>query len=807
MRIAVYCDHVGSGGIVPSGQYGGGELLTLGYLHILNKYYDVTPVVNNGVYPAFDAQQEYGLPNVEFNWKPIGDDMSWIRTHDVFINISHGRLLPPVCHRNILVVMFPQHPNWDVSGYDTIVSISKYTATWVKRYWGRDSHVVYPPLPIKNTAQSAVQKFPQIVNVGRFFRVPGGNNKNHEVVIKAFKDLMLADWRLKLIGSIQDRSYYNELRAITKGDDRIEFLHDLSRQDYIDVMSESRFLWAATGYNAMSPASQEHFGITAAEAIACGTVPIVHNSGGTPEIGAITWDNPNDLVSKTRDLIDDQEQWMSTIQGMMGQIARFDISNEDPLLNVLEAPLIIPSDPQKGKAYIDYPKPKDVKIGLISDSPSPQTTTGFGTNATALVNRWLDMGFRVAAFGRHDPPTAHPKIPPEDILSLFNEALSIETLVTDRQRFEYLRQRVKEYEPCTIWRDPRDGWDGVIDFVKHEKPDVLFINYDFGNVRTIIDILRSAGDIDIPSVVYVPVEGKPVLPQYVETLRLIRILNGIPITYTRTGVQAITEVGGPRVDFVYHGADHAKFQRLPDEQRQHLRTAVGWQGRFVCMFVGRNKRTKGIQHLLDAAKFLKQMGRTDVLFYLHTWQYDRMPNSSAPLGEIVGTMGISDMVVFPENFNQILGIPYDKPIHIEAPDTNDLAQVQRINLQALNMVERYNLADLYTNPSEVEGFGLTAVEAMACGVPVLSVNDQGVQQEVLGEAAMYVPVAHWDMFHTGARLAQCNPEQLARAIDELSRDQETLVEFREKSLTQAKKYSWDYTADFLAGKILEQVLL
>ncbi|MBD3260797.1 MAG: hypothetical protein GF334_03835 [Candidatus Altiarchaeales archaeon] len=72
---------------------------------------------------------------------------------------------------------------------------------------------------------------------------------------------------------------------------------------------------------------------------------------------------------------------------------------------------------------------------------------------------------------------------------------------------------------------------------------------------------------------------------------------------------------------------------------------------------------------------------------------------------------------------------------------------------------------------------------------------------------MYVPVAHWDMFHTGARLAQCNPEQLARAIDELSRDQETLVEFREKALIQAKKYSWDYTADFLAGKILEQVLL
>ncbi len=49
----------------------------------------------------------------------------------------------------------------------------------------------------------------------------------------------------------------------------------------------------------------------------------------------------------------------------------------------------------------------------------------------------------------------------------------------------------------------------------------------------------------------------------------------------------------------------------------------------------------------------------------------------------------------------------------------------------------YNLADIYVYPSLEEGFGLTPLEAMACGCPVITSNVSSLP-EVVGEAAVLV---------------------------------------------------------------------
>jgi glycosyltransferase involved in cell wall biosynthesis len=46
-------------------------------------------------------------------------------------------------------------------------------------------------------------------------------------------------------------------------------------------------------------------------------------------------------------------------------------------------------------------------------------------------------------------------------------------------------------------------------------------------------------------------------------------------------------------------------------------------------------------------------------------------------------------------------------------------------------------ADAFCLPSFFEGFGLPALEAMACGVPVV-VSDRGALPEVVGEAGLVV---------------------------------------------------------------------
>jgi glycosyltransferase involved in cell wall biosynthesis len=88
-----------------------------------------------------------------------------------------------------------------------------------------------------------------------------------------------------------------------------------------------------------------------------------------------------------------------------------------------------------------------------------------------------------------------------------------------------------------------------------------------------------------------------------------------------------------------------------------------------------------------------------------------------------------------------------------------------------------SLAFLY--PSLGEGFGFPPLEAMACGVPVLTSNLSALP-EVCGPAAVYVdPTSTFDIAR-GIRQLCCDPE-LHRRLSELSRQ-------------QVSQFSWDRTA-------------
>ena len=90
-----------------------------------------------------------------------------------------------------------------------------------------------------------------------------------------------------------------------------------------------------------------------------------------------------------------------------------------------------------------------------------------------------------------------------------------------------------------------------------------------------------------------------------------------------------------------------------------------------------------------------------------------------------------------------------------------------------------NGALLFAYPSLCEGFGLPVLEAMACGVPVISSNLSSLP-EVAGDAAVLV-----------------NPrdvEELAGAMRQLVESQEIRAELRGKGLAQAARFSWQRAA-------------
>jgi glycosyltransferase involved in cell wall biosynthesis len=100
--------------------------------------------------------------------------------------------------------------------------------------------------------------------------------------------------------------------------------------------------------------------------------------------------------------------------------------------------------------------------------------------------------------------------------------------------------------------------------------------------------------------------------------------------------------------------------------------------------------------------------------------------------------------------------------------------VPRVELPAL-----YRCASLYVSVSFFEGFGLTPLEAMACGVPVI-VSSRAALPEVVGDA--------------GITVEPDDVEALADRMLEVSTDAELRSRLSRDGVARAKEFTWKRTA-------------
>ncbi len=103
-----------------------------------------------------------------------------------------------------------------------------------------------------------------------------------------------------------------------------------------------------------------------------------------------------------------------------------------------------------------------------------------------------------------------------------------------------------------------------------------------------------------------------------------------------------------------------------------------------------------------------------------------------------------------------------------------LGYVEEADLPAL-----YSGASVYVLPSLEEGFGLTMLEAMACGTPVIASNG-GALPEVADDAAMFVDPR--------------SANQIADALRKLLSDESLRSEFGRKGLARASQFTWEKSA-------------
>jgi glycosyltransferase involved in cell wall biosynthesis len=212
---------------------------------------------------------------------------------------------------------------------------------------------------------------------------------------------------------------------------------------------------------------------------------------------------------------------------------------------------------------------------------------------------------------------------------------------------------------------------------------------------------------------------------------------------TRSDIIRILGVSPDRVVAVPLAAD-AEFRPLPPARVTTVCTDYGVvAGRYVC-YVGVLEPRKNLPLLLQAYAALPRelQAMPLVIAGKKGWMYHEIL-------ERVTALGLGDRVLF------VGHVPQDR-------------------LPAL-----YNGARAVVYPSIYEGFGLPVLEAMQCGVPVISTTSSSIP-EVAGEGALLVGPA--------------DVVGLTSALIKVLSDDEFAADLSRRGLRQAARFSWERCA-------------
>jgi glycosyltransferase involved in cell wall biosynthesis len=197
-----------------------------------------------------------------------------------------------------------------------------------------------------------------------------------------------------------------------------------------------------------------------------------------------------------------------------------------------------------------------------------------------------------------------------------------------------------------------------------------------------------------------------------------------------------------RITVIPNGIDHAALRPLPAAEVAAFRRAKGLPER-VILYVGTLEPRKNLPALIRAyAAIRAETGATLVLAGGKGWFYEEIFRT-------VRDLGLADVVRFP-------GYVPDAELPLW-----------------------YNSAEVFVYPSLYEGFGLPALEALACAVPVIAANTSALP-EVVGQAGLLIDPA--------------DDAALAAALRAVLTDPALAARLRAAGPPQAARFAWDAAA-------------
>lgn len=241
--------------------------------------------------------------------------------------------------------------------------------------------------------------------------------------------------------------------------------------------------------------------------------------------------------------------------------------------------------------------------------------------------------------------------------------------------------------------------------------------------------------------------------------RLFRLLTGTPYVFVLEGYTRLEAEEAKKADLCiaisHHEVDetfrHHGYRPLyipkgknpifnPLADGGEIRNKYLGQAEKILIAVGRIESRKDYPTLVKSAKILKNMGKK------YRW--------------LIAGDGI--------DFQKIAGLIREEHL---TEDVIMLGPVKNEELPAY-----YRASDLFVLPTTYEGFGYVYIEAMGCGLPIVSTVTGAVPEVVDGAGELVSPK---------------HPEAFARAIVGVLEDPQKYRQFKEAALKTSGKYLWE----------------
>lgn len=206
-----------------------------------------------------------------------------------------------------------------------------------------------------------------------------------------------------------------------------------------------------------------------------------------------------------------------------------------------------------------------------------------------------------------------------------------------------------------------------------------------------------------------------------------------------------------RIRVVHPGVDHTVFRPLPKED---ARAGLGLAGRRVVLFVGRLQPLKGPDVAIRsfAEALVRDPGTTRDLVLLVVGGPSGTGDEIGDLRLLAARLGVENRVLF------------------HPPVAHEL------------LPEVYAAADVVLVPSRSESFGLVALEAQACGVPVVAAAVEGLRSVVADRRSGFLVAGH-------------DPAEYADRLLSILRSPDLAARLSRGAVARASRFPWEETAD------------